>query len=121
MAQKLKNNKVSLETMEETYCNLDQQIKMLKVQQDFMKEQIIEKFENSGIKKGTMVYMVTQKKTTVDDLAIKTALSVPQWNKIKREVVDKDKLEAAVKMGEIDAELAEKAIERKEIKFLKIS
>ena len=86
-----------------------------------MREQIIEKFENSSITKGTMVYMVTQQRVTVDDLAIKAALTGPQWNKIKREVVDKDKLEAAIKMGEIDAELAEKAIERKEIKFLKIS
>ena len=121
MAQKLKKNEVSLETMETTFIDLDQQIKMLKGQQEFLKSGIIERFEGLGIKKYQRLQLVVQERVTLDDLAIKAALSVPLWNKVKRELVDRDKLEAAIKMGEIDEELAEKATKRTEVKFLRIN
>ena len=119
MVQKVKET--SLEELEKTFINLDTQIELLKGQKEWLKDCIISRFEKKGIKKDNMVQLVIQERVSLDDLALKTALSVSQWNKIKREIVDKDKLEAAVKMGEIKEEVAEKATTRKEIKILRIN
>jgi len=121
MPQKPKKQTKTLEELENTYLDLDTQIELLKGQKEWLKDCIILRFEDRGITKDNGISLVVQERVTLDDLAIKAALSVPQWNKIKRELVDKDKLEAAIKMGEIDEELAEKATKRTEVKFLRIN
>lgn len=113
----MKTKVVDLET---TYVNLVNQINLLESQREFLKVSIIEKFEEAGKSRGDKLLLVIQERTTIDDLALKAALPVPLWNKIRADKVDKEKLEAAIKMGEIKEELAERAISRKKVKALRI-
>lgn len=113
-----KKEEVSLETMETTYLSIDNEISLLNKQKEFLKTSIIEHFEKNGIKKDDLLQLIVQKRVKIDDLALKATLTVPLWNKIKKETVDKDKLDAAVKMGEIEEETAERAMARTEVKYL---
>lgn len=66
-------------------------------------------FEVTGIK-GTLVEGTT---LTLDEEGLKAALPTATWNKITRQVLDKELLEANIVTGKIDADLVASFTEEK--------
>lgn len=111
---------VDLSALEETYISIDKQMELLKGLKAFIKDQILAEFDARGISRSNELQLVLQERTTVDSLALKAVLPVATWNKIRADKVDMDKLEAALKVGEVDINVAEQCIARTSVKVLRI-
>lgn len=59
-------------------------------------------FPDGETVKGTLVQ---PQRVIIDEERLKKALPAPKWKKVVKEVLDKDKLEAAVALGEIDTNI----------------
>lgn len=66
--------------------------------------------------------LVEPERTTIHEDKLKSALDTKQWNKVTSQVLDKEKLEAAVAMGIVDPNVVAAASEVKATKpFVKLS
>ena len=69
--------------------------------------------------KGTLVRVT---RVVINDEQLETALGATMWNKVIKKVLDKDKLEAMIVVGKIDASVVAAASEEKVNKpFVKIT
>lgn len=78
-----------------------------------------QKSVTSGDLKGTLVEGT---RITIDEDALKKALSAAQWKKVTKQVLDKERLEAHIVTGDVDANVVAAASTEKDVKpYVKVS
>lgn len=117
---KVKIQEIKFETLERDYLEVEKQLEFLIEYKELLRKQIIEYFEEKyghvGAKEGRLQRII-QERLSFDDEMMALILR-DKFDKIKKEVVDREKFIAALKTGLIPEE-AFAAVERKEVDIIK--
>ena len=101
----------TLVDLERDYTKVLEEVKLLTELKELLRKDILNQFEEEfghvtytwiSPETGGELQRIFAKIVKFDDLAIKQVLPVKVWDKIKKEVVDKEKYASAVKLGLID-------------------
>lgn len=121
---------MSLQTDLLVLANLREQISALTEQKALVEETIMATMTKAGQKTATLTVagatmkatVVAGQRVVIDEGKIKSALDPKTWKKVTRVVLDKDKLEAAVALGEVDTNTVAACSEVKDVKpYVKVT
>ena len=101
----------TLVELEKDYTKVLEEVKLLTELKELLRKDILNQFEGQfghvatawiSPETGGELQRIFAKIVKFDDLAIKQVLPAKVWDKIKKEVVNKEKYASAVKLGLID-------------------
>lgn len=117
-----------LSQLEKEYGIILDQIDIFEKLKENLKKQIILKFETAvghqghtytNPETGNILQRVIQVRTSADSDAVKKAITLEQWEMVKKETVDMERFTAAIKMSIIDPVVVNGAIKTSEVDTLR--